>query len=42
MAPVWKDLPLEQQARLAHILAVLVRRTRQQPKVQDAHDDRLD
>ena len=29
---VWPDLPLEQQQRVAHIVAVLVRRIRQQPQ----------
>jgi len=29
---VWTDLPLEQQQHLAHLVAVLVRRIRQQPQ----------
>jgi hypothetical protein len=29
---VWRDLPLEQQQHVAHIVAVLVRRIRQQPQ----------
>jgi hypothetical protein len=28
---VWRDLPLEQQQHVAHIVALLVRRIRQQP-----------
>jgi hypothetical protein len=30
--PVWRDLPLEHQTNVAHVLAVLVRRIRQQPQ----------
>ena len=29
---VWTDLPIEQQQHLAHLVAVLVRRIRQQPQ----------
>jgi hypothetical protein len=29
---VWTDLPLEQQQHVAHIVAMLVRRIRQQPQ----------
>ena len=29
---VWTDLPIEQQQHVAHIVAVLVRRIRQQPQ----------
>jgi hypothetical protein len=29
---VWTDLPIEQQQHLAHIVAMLVRRIRQQPQ----------
>jgi hypothetical protein len=29
---VWTDLPLEQQQHLGHLVAVLVRRIRQQPQ----------
>jgi hypothetical protein len=30
---VWTDLPLEHQLRVAHVVAVLVHRIRQQPQV---------
>jgi hypothetical protein len=37
---VWRDLPLEQQQHVAHIVAVLVRRIRQQPQPESRSESR--
>jgi hypothetical protein len=38
---IWKALPLDDQARVAHALAVLVRRIRQKAQEQDVRDAEL-
>jgi len=35
--PVWRDLSLEHQKNVAHLVALLVRRIRHQPQELEAH-----